>query len=79
MYAFRKPFTAGIYADMQLWGVDYKIILISTQVIGYMLSKFLGIRVVSEISAAKRITSILLLIGIAWLSLLLFALTPYSL
>ena len=77
MYAFRKPFTAGIYEDLDLWGVDYKIILVSTQVIGYMLSKFLGIKVVSEISPTKRISSILILIAIAWLSLLVFAWVPY--
>lgn len=77
MYAFRKPFTAGIYADMQLWGVDYKIILITTQVLGYMLSKFIGIRVVSEMTPGRRVLSILGLIGLAWGALLLFAVTPY--
>lgn len=77
MYAFRKPFTAGVYEDLQLWGIDYKIILITTQVIGYMLSKFIGIKVVSEMSAARRIASILLLMAIAWVSLLLFGLTPF--
>lgn len=77
MYAFRKPFTAGIYADLQLWGVDYKIILITTQVMGYMLSKFIGIRVVSEMTPGRRVLSILGLIGVAWGALLLFAITPY--
>jgi hypothetical protein len=42
MYAFRKPFTAGLYEGLSLWGVDYKIVLITTQVLGYMLSKFIG-------------------------------------
>ena len=77
MYAFRKPFTAGIYEDMQLFGVDYKIILITTQVLGYMLSKFIGIRVVSEMTPGRRVLSIVVLIGIAWGALLLFAVTPY--
>lgn len=77
MYAFRKPFTAGVYADLQLFGVDYKIILITTQVLGYMLSKFIGIRVVSEMTPGRRVLSILGLIGIAWGALLLFAVTPY--
>ncbi len=77
MYAFRKPFTAGVYADMQLWGIDYKIILITTQVLGYMLSKFIGIKVVSEMTPQRRIISILLLIGTAWAALFLFAVTPY--
>ncbi len=77
MYAFRKPFSAGVFAEMELWGVDYKIILIITQVLGYMLSKFLGIKVVSEMLPHKRILGILLLMGIAWIALLLFAVTPY--
>ena len=77
MYAFRKPFTAGTYEGLSLWGVDYKIILITTQVLGYMLSKFIGIKVVSEMAAGSRIRSILVLIGIAWLALLVFGLLPY--
>ncbi len=77
MYAFRKPFTAGLYEGLSLWGVDYKIVLITTQVLGYMLSKFIGIKVVSEMSRGARIRSILVLIGIAWSALLAFGLLPY--
>lgn len=77
MYAFRKPFSAGVFADMQLWGVDYKIILITTQVLGYMLSKFIGIRVVSEMTPGRRVISIVGLIGVAWIALLMLAITPY--
>lgn len=77
MYAFRKPFTAGMYEGLSLWGVDYKIVLIITQVMGYMLSKFIGIKVVSEMTPGRRGGSILLLIGISWLGLLAFGLLPY--
>lgn len=77
MYAFRKPFTAGTYAGMSQWGIDYKILLITAQVLGYMLSKFIGIKVVSEIQPMQRIRTIGWLMGIAGLSLLFFALTPY--
>ncbi|MEI6408186.1 MAG: DUF5690 family protein [Bacteroidota bacterium] len=77
MYAFRKPFSAGVYANLQLWGIDYKILLITVQVIGYMLSKFVGIKIVAEMTAQRRILSILLLIGFSWLSLLGFAATPF--
>ena len=31
MYAFRKPFTAARFQNQTLWGVDYKILLIITQ------------------------------------------------
>lgn len=77
MYAFRKPFTAGMYEGLSLWGVDYKIVLIITQVMGYMLSKFIGIKVVSEMTPGRRGGSILVLIGISWLGLLAFGGVPY--
>ena len=77
MYAFRKPFTAAMYQGLELWNVDYKIILISSQVIGYMLSKFLGISVISAMPPSKRIRYILLFIGTAWAALLFFGLVPY--
>ena len=80
MYAFRKPFAVGTYADLSLWGVDYKIILIITQVVGYTLSKFSGIKIISEMPPGRRIGAILLLIGIAEAALILFGLipTPYN-
>jgi MFS family permease len=77
MYAFRKPFTAAEFEGLELWGVEYKIILIVSQVIGYMLSKFWGIKVVSEMTPERRIRSILLLIGSAWVALLLLGIIPF--
>jgi len=44
MYAFRKPFTVATYSDMApLWGVVFKTVLVVAQVLGYMVSKFVGI------------------------------------
>lgn len=77
MYAFRKPFTASTYGDLELWGVDYKIILVITQVVGYTLSKFIGIKVVSELKPGRRILYVLSLISVAWIALLFFGLIPY--
>jgi len=54
MYAFRKPFTAATFDGLTLFGFDYKIILIITQAIGYTLSKFIGIRLVSELEPEKE-------------------------
>ena len=76
MYAFRKPFTAGTFTDFTLWGFGYKTVLVTAQVLGYTASKFLGIKVVSEVSPRRRAFLLLGLIGIAELALLLFALTP---
>jgi hypothetical protein len=77
MYAFRKPFTAATYEGLTLWGLDYKIVLVITQVAGYALSKFIGIRFISELTPKNRPLSILVLIGVSWLALLGFALVPF--
>ncbi|KUR74115.1 hypothetical protein AQZ49_19470 [Novosphingobium sp. FSW06-99] len=78
MYAFRKPFTAATFENVPGWhfALDYKIALIVAQVAGYALSKFVGIKVVSEIQPRHRAAAILGLIGVAWLALLGFALIP---
>lgn len=79
VYAFRKPFNAGTYAGLEWFGLNYKAALIIAQVIGYMLSKFIGIKVISELKATSRVVLIISLIGIAELSLLGFAVVPTNL
>ena len=76
MYAFRKPFTAVEYQDQVWLGIGFKTFLVAAQVAGYTLSKFIGIKVVSEMSARYRAVSILILIAISEAALLLFAVTP---
>lgn len=76
MYAYRKPFTVASYEGFSLFHVDYKIWLITAQVIGYTLSKFMGIEFVSALKPRNRALSILFLVGFAEASLLLFALVP---
>ncbi|MCC5930943.1 MAG: hypothetical protein JJU28_16985 [Cyclobacteriaceae bacterium] len=76
MYAFRKPFAAGTFEGLSFLNIDYKVWLITAQSVGYTLSKFLGIRLVSEMKKGKRAAFIFLLISIAQGSLLLFALIP---
>src|SRR6185437_5040582 len=76
MYGFRKPFTAASYEDYTLFGMHYKVVLVIAQVIGYTVSKFLGIRIIASMQPEKRTRYILLLIAIAWAALLLFALVP---
>lgn len=76
MYAFRKPFTAGTFDDLSWWNVGFKTILVSAQVMGYTVSKFIGIKVISEMPSNRRALSILGLIGFAEACLLLFAVVP---
>ena len=76
MYAFRKPFTVASFADAAPVIVQYKIALVIAQVFGYALSKVAGIKIISETPPQRRAMGILLLIGIAELALVLFALIP---
>ncbi len=76
MYGFRKPFTAASYDNIRLWGISYKVVLVIAQVLGYMLSKFYGIRFIAGMDPSKRAGFIIKLILTAWVSLLLFGLVP---
>ncbi|MDW3650820.1 MAG: DUF5690 family protein [Bacteroidia bacterium] len=77
MYAFRKPYTAATFAEAPgFLGLGFKEILVISQVAGYALSKFIGIKVVSEMDSGRRARILLLLIGVAELALLGFALVP---
>ena len=78
MYAFRKPFSVATYGHVAGWdfALDYKIALVLAQVLGYAVSKFIGIKVVSELPPARRPLAIVALIAGAWASLIAFALVP---
>lgn len=81
VYAFRKTFAAATFETTMLFGIDYKVWLVSAQVLGYALSKFLGIRVISEAKAESRSAGILIMVAIAGCSWLMFGLisAPYNL
>ena len=78
MYAFRKPFTAATFEDVAGWdfSLDYKVALVIAQVLGYALSKVIGIKVISEMDHSRRALAIVGLIGLSWLALIGFALAP---
>jgi Family of unknown function (DUF5690) len=77
MYAFRKPFTAATFNGLSVMGIDYKILLIISQLIGYTTSKYLGIKIISELNHKTRTITLIGLMATAWIMLLLFALVPY--
>lgn len=76
MYAFRKPFSVATFDGLSFIGVDYKILLVIAQVLGYALSKFVGIKIISELKPNRRLLYLISLIILAEISLLLFAWVP---
>lgn len=79
MYAVRKSFLAGQYAEVEFYGFDFKTILVISQVLGYMLSKFFGIKLVSEMKREKRAQFLMALVSFGLAMLLLFAFLPMNL
>jgi hypothetical protein len=78
MYAFRKPFSVAIFGSVPGWhfALDYKIALVLAQVLGYAVSKMIGVKFIAEVTPNRRAAAIVVLIFISWLALLLFALLP---
>src|SRR5262245_17728443 len=78
MYAFRKPFTAGTFEGQEVFGLGLKTVLVISQLTGYMLSKFIGIRAISELRREARAPALVGLIVIAEAALAGFAYLPVS-
>jgi hypothetical protein len=75
-YPFRRAYTAATYEDLAFFGVNFKILIITAQVLGFAVSKGLGIKYVSEMLPENRSRNLLIMIGLSWVCYLFFALTP---
>lgn len=69
VYALRKPFTAATFDGLSIWGMDYKVVVTITQILGYLLAKFIGIKLISELKGQHRLKFILGAIVLAELAL----------
>src|SRR4029079_5909241 len=78
VYACRNPFTAATYEGLYLAGtqIELKTSLVVSQIIGYMLAKYAGIKFVSEAPRGRRAWLIAGLIAWAELAMVLFAIVP---
>ena len=76
IFALRNAFGVGTYADMDWLGVGFKSWMVIFQVIGYLISKFVGIKLVSELKPEHRAKNILFMVLIATAAWLGFAVTP---
>ncbi len=79
IYGFRKPYAVAAYAGLSLGPLDLKDALIISQLVGYTISKYAGIKVCSEIPPRRRALALVILIGWAEAALLLMILLPHSL
>jgi hypothetical protein len=78
MYAFRKPFAAARFEGLSFFGteLELKTALVISQIIGYALSKFIGIKICSEAGGNRRAWLLIWLVLWAEIALVLFALVP---
>ena len=79
MYALRKPFNALTYEGLTILGFDLKALLIISQVFGYMSSKIIGVKIISEMKSSNRISYMLKFTAFSILMLFGFALAPIPL
>jgi len=81
MYAFRKPFAAATFEGEHFWGtaVALKTALVISQIIGYALSKYIGIKFCSEVTPSRRAFNLVFLILWAQTALVLYGLLPNNL
>ena len=76
IFGFRKTFTVATFDGLTVAGYSYKTVLVISQMLGYLLAKFYGIKYISELKRTGRGKIILILTGISWLSWLFFAVIP---
>lgn len=80
VYALRKPYTAAAFEDVEFFDMDYKVVVTISQIVGYVISKFMGIKLISELRREERLKFILMSVVMAELSLVFFGLlsAPYN-
>ena len=78
MYAFRKPFTAAAFDGQTLAdsAVALKTAFVVAQLVGYTISKYLGVRICSQLGPARRMAFLIGLIVAAQLTLVAFGSLP---
>ncbi len=54
VYALRKPYTAASFEGLTLFGTDYKVAVTTIQILGYVIAKFFGIKLISELKRENR-------------------------
>src|SRR5262249_12477982 len=81
MYAFRKPFAAARFEGQHFLGTEIalKTAFVVSQILGYTVSKYVGIKVCPEARPGRRARMLVFLILCAEAALVLFAIVPPNL
>ena len=81
MYAFRKPFAAAKFEGAVFFNsmVQLKTAIVISQILGYALSKYIGIKVCSEITPSRRVFALVFLILWGEAALVLYGIVPDNL
>ena len=75
-YAYRKPFTVGLYNGESLWGIDLKIFFVFSEILGYALSKIVGTYILPSMKKHQRVYYVIGLLGFSELAWLGFGTLP---
>lgn len=76
VYALRKPYTAAAFEGLEVFHLDYKVAVTLAQIAGYVLSKLIGIKLISELQRKDRLRFIFFSVVLAEFSLVLFGWVP---
>lgn len=78
--SFYPLYTAAAFEDVEFFDMDYKVVVTISQIVGYVISKFMGIKLISELRREERLRFILMSVVMAELSLVFFGLlsAPYN-
>jgi Family of unknown function (DUF5690) len=75
-YPFRRAYIAATFSELFYFGVNFKILIITAQVLGFAVSKGIGVKVVSEMLPKNRAKNLLIFTALSWACMLLFGLCP---
>jgi hypothetical protein len=76
MYAFRKPFSALTYEGIEVYGWELKSVLVIAMVLGYFISKLIGVKVIAELTPTLRRWLAMALIVVSELAWVVFGMVP---
>lgn len=78
VYAIRKPFAAATYPGQHFFATDIqlKTAFVVSQILGYTVAKYLGVKLNSEATRSRRMPAIVALVALAEIALVLFGAAP---